>query len=155
LAAQFTPDVILLDVRMPDMEGFETCRRLKAHARTHTIPIIFLMASSATVDHAKGFAVGGMDYLTKPFQPEEVMARVSVHLTIRKLQQQLQQHHVLVEEAPKRQEALNFREVVETYEKRLIARALAQNRDNMAQTAANLGMPLRTLYRKIKKYRLL
>ena len=155
LAAQFTPDVILLDVRMPDMEGFETCRRLKAHARTHTIPIIFLMASSATVDQAKGFAVGGMDYLTKPFQPEEVMARVTAHLTIRKLQQQLQQNHVLVEEAPKRQAALNFREVVETYEKRLIARALEQHLDNMAQTAANLGIPLRTLYRKIKKHQLL
>ena len=155
LAAQFTPDVILLDVRMPGMEGFETCRRLRSHETTHDIPIIFLMASSETVDHAKGFEVGGMDYLTKPFQPEEVIARVTAYLTIRKLQQQLQEQHVVVEEEQKRQEELNFREAVEAYEKRLIAKALEQNLDNMAKTAAGLGIPLRTLYRKIKKYRLL
>ena len=155
LAEQFTPGVILLDVRMPGMEGFETCRRLRAHETTHDIPIIFLMASSETVAKAKGFEVGGMDYLTKPFQPEEVIARVTAHLTIRKLQQQLQKHHGLVEEGQKRQEELNFREAVEAYEKRLIARALEQNLDNMAKTAASLGMPLRTLYRKIGKYRLL
>ena len=155
LAAQFTPDVILLDVRIPGMEGFETCRRLKAHETTHAIPIIFLMASSETVAKAKGFEVGGMDYLTKPFQPEEVIARVTAHLTIRKLQQQLQKEQGLVEEEEKRQEELNFREAVEAYEKHLIARALEQNLDNMAKTAASLSMPLRTLYRKIGKYRLL
>jgi DNA-binding response OmpR family regulator len=155
LAAQFTPDVILLDVRMSGMDGFETCRRLKAHETTHDIPIIFLMAPSETVDKAKGFEVGGMDYLTKPFQPKEVIARVTAYLTVRKLQQQLQEQHVVVEEEQKRQEELNFREAVESYEKRLIAEALEQNLDNMAKTAAGLGIPLRTLYRKIKKYQLL
>jgi DNA-binding response OmpR family regulator len=155
LAAQFTPDVILLDVRIPGMEGFETCRRLRSHETTHDIPIIFLMASSETVAKAKGFEAGGMDYLTKPFQPEEVIARVTAYLTIRKLQQQLQEQHVVVEEEQKRQEELNFREAVESYEKRLIAEALEQNLDNMAKTAAGLGIPLRTLYRKIKKYQLL
>jgi DNA-binding response OmpR family regulator len=155
LAAQFTPDVILLDVRMPDMEGFETCRRLRAHETTQAIPIIFMMASSETVAKAKGFEVGGMDYLTKPFQPEEVIARVTAHLTIRKLRQQIQEHHGLVEEEQTRQEELNFREAVEVYEKRLIATALEQNFDNMAKTATRLGIPLRTLYRKIKKYQLL
>ncbi len=155
LAEQFTPDVILLDVRMPGMEGFETCRRLRAHETTHSIPIIFMMASSETVAKAKGFEVGGMDYLTKPFQPEEVIARVTAHLTIRKLQQQLLKHYVLVEEEQKWQEELNFREAVEIYEKCLIAKALDQNLSNTAKTAASLGIPLRTLYRKIKKYRLL
>ena len=80
---------------------------------------------------------------------------MTAHLTIRKLQQQLQQQHGLVEEDQERQAALNFREGVEAYEKRLIAGALEQHRDHMAQTATSLGMPLRTLYRKIKKYRLL
>ena len=155
LAAQFTPDVILLDVRSPGMEGFETCHRLRSHETTHDIPIIFLMPSSETVPKAKGFEVGGMDYLTKPFQPKEVIARVTAYLTIRKLRQQLQEQHVVVEEEQKRQEELNFREAVEAYEKRLIAKALEQNLDNMAKTAAGLGIPLRTLYRKIKKYRLL
>jgi two-component system cell cycle sensor histidine kinase/response regulator CckA len=145
LAEQFTPDVILLDVLMPGMDGFETCRRLRACEATHAIPIIFMLASSGTVDQTKGFEVGGVDYLTKPFQPREIMARVTAHLTIRKLQQQLQEPRA----------ELNFREAVETYEKRVIANALAQNLDNTAKTAASLGMPLRTLYRKIEKYRLL
>ena len=145
LAEQFTPDVILLDVLMPGMDGFETCRRLRACEATYAIPIIFMLASSETVDKTKGFEIGGMDYLTKPFEPREVMARVTAYLTIRKLQQQLQGHPA----------ELNFREAVETYEKRVIANALGQNLDNTAKTAASLGMPLRTLYRKIKKYRLL
>lgn len=148
LAAQFMPDVILLDVRMPDQEGFETCRRLKAHEAAREIPVIFLLAESDSVDTAKSFEVGGMDYLAKPFQPEEVIARVTAHLTIRKLQQQLQEHDVGTEEK------LTFREAVESYEKRLIADALTQNLGNMAKTAASLGIPLRTLYRKIKTYHL-
>jgi DNA-binding response OmpR family regulator len=155
LAAQFTPDVILLDVRMSGMDGFETCRRLRSHETTHDIPIIFLIAPSETVAKAKGFEVGGMDYLTKPFQPKEVIARVTAYLTVRKLRQQLQEQHVVVEGEQKRQEELNFREAVEAYEKGLIAEALEQNLDNTAKTAASLGIPLRTLYRKIKKYRLL
>jgi two-component system cell cycle sensor histidine kinase/response regulator CckA len=168
LAAQFTPDVILLDVRIPGMEGFETCRRLRAHETTHDIPIIFLMASSETVAKAKGFEVGGMDYLTKPFQSEEVIARVTAHLTIRKLQQQLQEQ--LGSTIPDKEQVArivnrmseqndqkesNFREVVEAYERCLIAKAMEQNLDNMAKTAASLGIPLRTLYRKTKKHRLL
>jgi DNA-binding NtrC family response regulator len=107
------------------------------------------------VAKAKGFEVGGMDYLTKPFQPKEVIARVTAYLTVRKLRQQLQEQHVVVEGEQKRQEELNFREAVEAYEKGLIAEALEQNLDNTAKTAASLGIPLRTLYRKIKKYRLL
>ncbi|MBD3307730.1 response regulator [candidate division KSB3 bacterium] len=163
LAAQFTPDLILLDVRMPGMEGFEICRQLKAHETTRNIPIIFLITPSESLDKTKGFEVGGMDYLTKPFQPEEVIARVSAHVTIRKLQQQLKssipdtdQMAQLVNQMREQheQKALNFREAVEAYEKHLIVGALAQNRDNMAKTAASLDIPLRTLYRKIKKYRL-
>jgi DNA-binding response OmpR family regulator len=155
LAKQFTPDVILLDVLMPGMDGFETCRQLRACEATHAIPIIFMLASSETVDQTKGFEVGGVDYLTKPFQPEEVIARVTAHLTIRKLQQQLQEQQTLVAEEHQWPEKQNFREVVEAYEKRVIANALAQNLNNTAKTAASLGLPLRTLYRKIKKYRLL
>ena len=151
LAEQFRPDVILLDVQMPDMEGFETRIRLKANNATRDISVIFMMASSEMVDTTKGLEVGGLDYLTKPFLPQEVIARDP---TIRKLQQQLQKQHGLVKEEQKRQEELNFREAVEAYEKRLIAKALEQNLDNMAKTAARLGIPLRTLYRKIKKYQL-
>lgn len=83
------PDLILLDIRMPDMDGYEVCRRLKADARTGAIPIIFLSALDNPEDKAQGFAVGGVDYITKPFEPQEVLARVATHLALHVLQQQL------------------------------------------------------------------
>src|SRR6266487_1178752 len=83
------PGVILLDVVMPGMDGFETCRRLKQQEATQAIPIIFMTALTDTADKVKGFAVGGVDYVTKPFQPEEVLARVTAHTTIYTLQQEL------------------------------------------------------------------
>ncbi|GAK53626.1 response regulator receiver sensor signal transduction histidine kinase [Candidatus Moduliflexus flocculans] len=85
------PDVILLDVMMPGIDGFETCLRLKANKETQDIPVIFMTALTDTVDKIRGFTVGGVDYITKPFQHEEVLARLKAHLTIRKLQQELQQ----------------------------------------------------------------
>lgn len=87
------PDLILLDVLMPGMDGFETCRGLKEHEATKDIPVIFMTALTETVDKVKGFDVGGVDYLTKPVQYEEVLARVNAHLMNRKLQQQLQEEH--------------------------------------------------------------
>jgi signal transduction histidine kinase len=84
------PDLILLDVMMPDMDGFETCAELKKHENTREIPVIFTTALSDTASKIRGFEVGGVDYITKPFHPEEVLARVNAHLTIRKQQQQLQ-----------------------------------------------------------------
>jgi PAS domain S-box-containing protein len=90
---KITPDILLLDVLMPGMDGFETCRRLKEDEAIRNIPVIFMTALSDTVDKLKGFDVGGVDYLTKPVQHEEVLARVNTHLTIRKLQQQLQKEN--------------------------------------------------------------
>lgn len=84
------PDLILLDVMMPGIDGFETCQRLKEGENTKEIPVIFMTALSDTVDKIRGFSVGGVDYITKPFQHEEVLARVNAHLTIRNLQQELQ-----------------------------------------------------------------
>jgi two-component system sensor histidine kinase ChiS len=84
------PDIILLDIMMPDIDGFETCRRLKANPATQDIPVIFLSALSNTVDKVKGFELGAVDYITKPLQTEEVLARVTTHLTIRHLQKELQ-----------------------------------------------------------------
>lgn len=83
------PDVILLDIRMPEMDGYEVCRRLKADPITQPIPIIFLSALDETLDKSKAFEVGGVDYITKPFQIEEVLARVHHQLTIQKLKQQV------------------------------------------------------------------
>jgi len=84
------PDLILLDIRMPEMNGYEVCEHLKADAQTRDIPIIFISALGETQDKVRAFAVGGVDYVTKPFQVEEVLARVETHLALRKLQKQLQ-----------------------------------------------------------------
>ncbi|MBE2220419.1 MAG: hybrid sensor histidine kinase/response regulator [Anaerolineae bacterium] len=83
------PDLILLDVQMPGIDGFETCRRLKANELTQNIPVIFMTALSDIDDKVRGFEAGGVDYVTKPIQVEEVGARVQTHLTIRQLQQEM------------------------------------------------------------------
>ncbi len=84
------PDLIILDVQMPGIDGFETCRRLKADPLTKAIPVIFMTALSNIDDKLRGFAVGGVDYVPKPFQIEELLARVNTHLLLYQLQQELQ-----------------------------------------------------------------
>ena len=84
------PDLILLDVLMPGLDGFETCRRLKADSRTDSIPVIFMTALTAVEEKLKGFEVGGVDYVTKPLQMEELLARVRTHLTLTRLQHKLE-----------------------------------------------------------------
>jgi sigma-B regulation protein RsbU (phosphoserine phosphatase) len=86
-----TPDLILLDIRMPQMDGFAVCEQLKADPLTRHIPVIFISALDEIGDKVRAFAVGGVDYITKPFQLEEVLARVSTHLSLRHLQQQLEE----------------------------------------------------------------
>ncbi len=98
------PDLILLDVLMPGIDGFETCRRLKAQPATKDIPVIFMTALAETVDKVRGFEVGAVDYITKPIQHEELLARVTAHLTIRKLQASLiQQNEALQREIAERE----------------------------------------------------
>jgi sigma-B regulation protein RsbU (phosphoserine phosphatase) len=84
------PNLILLDIRMPKMDGYEVCERLKADPRTRDIPVIFISALHEIEDKVKGFKVGGVDYITKPFQFEEVLARVETHLALRRYQSKLQ-----------------------------------------------------------------
>jgi len=83
------PDLILLDIKMPDMDGYEVCKQLKANPRTRDIPVIFISAIGQTEEKVKAFTFGGVDYITKPFQVEEVLARVRTHLAMYSLQQQL------------------------------------------------------------------
>jgi PleD family two-component response regulator len=83
------PDLILLDIKMPDMNGYEVCQRLKIDPVTRDVPVIFISALDEVLDKVKAFAVGGVDYITKPFSEEEVFARVENILTIRKLQQRV------------------------------------------------------------------
>ncbi len=84
------PDLILLDVRMPGMNGYEVCAQLKLDAATCDIPVIFISALDAAQDKVEAFTAGGVDYVTKPFQVEEVLARVQTHLALRELQKRLQ-----------------------------------------------------------------
>jgi PAS domain S-box-containing protein len=85
IGAQATrPDIILLDIKMPQMDGFEVCKRLKANPITQDIPVIFLSALDDAFDKVRAFQTGGVDYITKPFQVEEVVARVEHHLTLQR-----------------------------------------------------------------------
>lgn len=107
--AQIHPDLILLDVLMPEMDGFEVCRRLKAQDATRDIPVLFMSALAETIDKVKGFAVGAADYITKPFQHDEVLARVNTHLTIRKLHQELAARNQALQAALDREHVLRAR----------------------------------------------
>jgi DNA-binding NtrC family response regulator len=97
IAERTTPDLILLDVMMPDIDGFETCARLKANERTRDCAVIFLSALTDASEKARGLDMGAVDFVNKPFQAEEVLARVRTHLTIRELQQQLRQRNAALE----------------------------------------------------------
>lgn len=84
------PDLILLDIMMPGIDGFTTCRHLKSQAKTRDIPVIFMTALSETEHKVQGFQIGAVDYITKPFQKDEVLSRVQTHLMLRNLQRKLQ-----------------------------------------------------------------
>ena len=100
LAAQNDPpDLVLLDITMPGMDGYEVCARMKANEKLKDIPVIFISALQETLDKVKGFSVGGLDYVTKPFQFEEVHARVETHLKLRRLQLLLEEQNRLVQES--------------------------------------------------------
>lgn len=85
------PDLILLDINMPHLDGYAVCQQIKASESTCDIPILFLSAYNESIDKVRAFQVGGLDYITKPFQVEEVLARVNTHLTLNRTQKELQQ----------------------------------------------------------------
>ncbi|MDM8564931.1 response regulator [Candidatus Halobeggiatoa sp. HSG11] len=101
------PDLILLDVLMPGIGGFETCRRLKQNEATQDIPIIFISAKTDSVNKIKGLEIGAVDYISKPFQADEVVARVNKHLTINNLQKQLEAKNQELLQAKEKAEATN------------------------------------------------
>jgi DNA-binding NtrC family response regulator len=106
VAQQVKPDLILLDVMMPGLNGFETCQQLKQHSSTRDIPVIFITSKEDSESVVQGFDAGGVDYVTRPFHEAEVLARVENHLTIHQLTQQLQQKNTeLQDEISRRQHA--------------------------------------------------
>jgi len=115
IAAKALPDLILLDIMMPGIDGYEVCRRLKSDPATAAIPVIFLSALQDTDDKVKGLQLGAVDYITKPFQPDEVIARVNTHLTIHRLKQEVEQ---------RKDELENELEVVSEVQRRLLPKQL-------------------------------
>ena len=92
------PDLVLLDINMPEMDGYEVCKQLRGDAALTDIPVIFLSAFTETADKVRGLRGGGNDYITKPFQAEEVLARIEVHLKLRRQQSELKvENHLLKE----------------------------------------------------------
>lgn len=128
------PELILLDCMMPGIDGFETCKRLKENPETHSIPVIFMTALSDSANKVKGLSLGAIDYITKPFQQAEVLARVKVHLEIQKLNRTLQkQNHQLKDEVEQRQQAeaklLEANTSLEELNQELETRVEARTRD--------------------------
>ena len=121
------PDIILLDIMMPVMDGYETCRQLKANPETKDVPVIFLTAKAEVEDEMKGFELGAVDYITKPISPPIVLARVHTHLQLKRIRDYLKdQNEFLENEVQKR-----TREVVAVQEVTILAMAsLAETRDN-------------------------
>lgn len=107
VASRTVPDIILLDVMMPGMDGFETCIRLRDNPALGDVPVIFVTAKTDVVDLAKGFEVGGVDYVTKPVKPLEVVARVGAHLKIKRLIEEQRRHLDQLEQARKELQELN------------------------------------------------
>ncbi|WP_198648987.1 diguanylate cyclase domain-containing protein [Cyanothece sp. BG0011] len=91
------PDLILLDIKMPDMNGYTVCEKLKANLKTKDIPIIFISASDESLDKVKAFSIGGSDYITKPLKLVEVLARIKNQLQIKQLQQELKERNAYLE----------------------------------------------------------
>lgn len=95
----FVPDLILLDILMPEMDGYEVCTRLKTNTLTRDIPVIFISAIERVIDKVKAFGIGGADYITKPFKVEEVLARVEQQLQLRNLQKRLAEQNMRLQQA--------------------------------------------------------
>lgn len=100
------PEIILLDIQMPGIDGYETCKMLKSNPSTSDIPVIFITANTGTENIVKGLSLGAVDYIAKPFQKEEVLARVQVHLRLRFLARKVQEQTVALQIANQQLECL-------------------------------------------------
>ncbi len=107
------PDLILLDIMMPNIDGYEVCQRLKANEKTCDIPVIFLSALDEVLDKVKAFSVGGVDFITKPFQLEEVLARIQTHLSLRSAQKEISQLNAELEQRVRQRTAQLEQEIAE------------------------------------------
>jgi signal transduction histidine kinase len=136
------PDVILLDVMMPGISGFEVCRRLKSRSTTHDIPVIFMTSLTDTRDKVAGFGAGAVDYVTKPLQVEEVMARVDTHLKLRAAQAQLEAQNAMLAMYQEDLEGQVAARTVELHESNRRLRAEVAERERAEQEIRRLNEDL-------------
>ena len=141
VARQASPDLIMLDINMPEMDGYEVCRQLKLDDRTQAIPILFISALGEVLDKVKAFGAGGVDYITKPFQIEEVLARMQTHLTLRWLQEHLQTTNLELKE---KNEALKntLNQIREMQTQLIMQEKMASLGDLVAGVAHEMNTPL-------------
>lgn len=154
------PDLILLDIRMPGIDGYEVCRRLKSDVRTRDIPVIFLSALRDEADTLRGFALGAVDFIAKPYRPEEVLARVRTHAELHRLKNSLEERvrertsqlleaqASLLESQSRLQELAGFLQSVREKERSHIAREL---HDELGQALTSLRIDLGWLRGKCEK----
>jgi putative two-component system response regulator len=144
------PDLILLDIMMPVMDGYEACRHLKANSETRDIPVIFLTAKSEVEDEIKGFELGAVDYITKPISPPIVLARVQTQLQLKRVRDYLKDQNEFLEDEVKRR----TEEVVAIQEVTILAMAsLAETRDNdTGNHIRRTQFYVRTLAEKLRKH---
>ncbi|MEG4942352.1 response regulator [Microcoleus sp. F4-D5] len=128
------PDLILLDVMMPEIDGFETCRRLQANPETKQIPIIFMTALSDTANKIEGFQLGAVDYITKPFQQEEVLARVKLHLKLHVLTEKLEEKNTLL-----KQKVLEVSQAYEDLQQMQLKLIQSEKMSGLGQIAAGIA----------------
>lgn len=146
-ASASPPELILLDVSMAGMDGFEVCQRLKAQPRTRDIPVIFVSAATSMADKVRGFALGAVDFVTKPFQQEELLARIGTHLELHRLRHRLE--NLVVDNTRQLRESRDMlralsvrREQEREEERRHVAREI---HDDLGQMLGGLRMRLSTL----------
>jgi signal transduction histidine kinase len=150
----YKPELILLDVMMPGIDGFETCRRLKENPETYEIPVVFMTALSDTENKLKGLSLGAIDYITKPFQYEEVLARVRIHLKMQNLAKTLKTQNIQLKgEIDRRQQTeaklLEANKTLEAFNYQLEARVAARTKE-LSSTLLNLQQTQVTLIQQEK-----
>jgi diguanylate cyclase (GGDEF)-like protein/PAS domain S-box-containing protein len=131
------PDLILLDIKMLDMDGYEVCRKLKSEEHNRNIPVIFISALYDATDKVKGFDAGGVDFITKPFQFEEVLARIETHLALHRLQKQLERQNIQL------QREIEEREQVEE--------ELKKHKSHLEEIVAKRTAKLRNINKDLKR----
>ena len=132
------PDLILLDVMMPGIDGFETCIRLKDDAHTQDIPVIFMTALSDVENKVRGLELGAVDYITKPFQQGEVLARAQTHLRLYRLQQQVKQNNIELEERVQ-QRTRELEEAMETLKSTHLQLVQTEKMSSLGQLVAGIA----------------